>query len=93
MVLDGFDALHTHLANPSTTVRAAVSEHDHHQDGPDSAKKAGAVAMREAAARLCETRFQPRPRFGAATGAALLLEVLAVVAAEIRSLPLPGDDQ
>jgi MoxR-like ATPase len=48
--------------------------------------------MREAAARLCETRFQPRPLFGAVTGAALLLEVLAVVADEIRRLPLPGDE-
>jgi len=47
--------------------------------------------MREAAARLCETRFQPRSLFGSITGAALLLEVLAVVAEEIRCLPLPGD--
>ena len=47
--------------------------------------------MREAAARLCETSFQPRSLFGAATGAALLLEVLEVVAEEIRSLPLPSD--
>lgn len=48
--------------------------------------------MREAAARLCETRFKPRPLFGSVTGAALLLEVLEVVAEEIRGLPLPGDE-
>ena len=65
---------------------------ERHKEAVESARRAGAVAMREAAARLCETRFQPRPIFGAVTGAALLLEVLEVVAEEIRSLPLPGDE-
>lgn len=68
-----------------------MSEYEHQREAVESARRAGAVAMREAAARLCETRFQPRSFFGAVTGAALLLEVLEVVAGEIRSLPLPGD--
>jgi hypothetical protein len=69
-----------------------VSECEHQESTLESQRRAGAAAMREAAARLCETRFQPRTLFGAVTGAALLLEVLEVVAEEIRCLPLPGDE-
>ncbi len=70
-----------------------MSECEHQESTPESARRAGAVAMREAAARLCETRYQPRTLFGAVTGAALLLEVLEMVAKEIRCLPLPGDER
>lgn len=55
-----------------------------------AAKHAGALAMRERAARLCETRLgQSRPTNQAA---ALLLDVLRAVAAEIRRLP-PAEDE